>query len=256
MATLTYDPTPADQPEFNEAEQEALKIGEQAEQEQTQILAGKFKDPEQLEKAYLELQSKLGERNENESDTPRQEVREQDEAPEEVSASVQSLIDASSEWNEKGELSQETIDSLSKMNSEDLLNAYLQVQSEAQAVPDLSEQEVAAVQNSVGGPEAYGALMNWASENVDPTIVQGFDNLINTGDVNMIALAAQGLQTAYQNDNGYEGTTLTGKGAPNKVDVFRSQAEVVAAMQDPRYDKDPAYRNDVFEKLNRSGLDY
>ena len=37
MATLTYDPTPADQPEFNEAEQEALAVGEQAAADQQQM---------------------------------------------------------------------------------------------------------------------------------------------------------------------------------------------------------------------------
>ena len=65
MATLTYDPTPADQPEFNEQEQEALAIGEAAEQAQNEMLAGKFKDAEALEKAYLELQSKLGNNEQN-----------------------------------------------------------------------------------------------------------------------------------------------------------------------------------------------
>jgi hypothetical protein len=49
---------------------------------------------------------------------------------------------------------------------------------------------------------------------------------------------------------------LSGKGAPQQVDAFRSQAEVVQAMADPRYDNDPAYRNDVFEKLSRSNIDY
>ena len=66
MATLTYDSTPADQPEFNEAEQEALAIGEQAVADQQQMLAGKFKDAEALEQAYIELQKKLGETNEDE----------------------------------------------------------------------------------------------------------------------------------------------------------------------------------------------
>ena len=78
MATLTYDPTPADQPEFNEQEQEALAIGEQAAADQQQMLAGKFKDAEALEKAYLELQSKLGEpKDENGNDEVRQEVYEE-----------------------------------------------------------------------------------------------------------------------------------------------------------------------------------
>ena len=63
MATLTYDPTPVDQPEFNEAEQEALAIGEAQAAEEQQLLAGKFRDAEELEKAYMELQTKLGSRN-------------------------------------------------------------------------------------------------------------------------------------------------------------------------------------------------
>ena len=68
MATLTYDPTPADQPEFSPEEQEAIAIGEQAEADQQQMLAGKFKDAEALEQAYIELQKKLGEPNEDETD--------------------------------------------------------------------------------------------------------------------------------------------------------------------------------------------
>ena len=60
MAELTYNPTPADQPEFNESELEALKVGEAQAQAEGAMLAGKFKSTEDLEKAYIELQSKLG----------------------------------------------------------------------------------------------------------------------------------------------------------------------------------------------------
>ena len=50
---------------------------------------------------------------------------------------------------------------------------------------------------------------------------------------------------------------VTGKTAPNNSgDVFRSQQELVAAMNDPRYDRDPAYRQDVIEKLDRSNLEF
>ena len=255
MATLTYDPTPADEPEFNEAEQEALAIGEQAAADQQQILAGKFKDAEALEKAYLELQTKLGEQsNENGNDEVREEVREQEEAPEEVTA-IDSLYSASEEFEKNGQLSQETIDSLSQMDSKELLDAYMEIQQNA-SVPDLTEAQVADVQNSVGGPEQYSQLVNWASENMPKNFLAAFDNLINTGDSDMIKLAAQGLKSQYEIANGFEGQMLTGKGAPNKTDVFRSQAEVIQAMNDPRYDRDPAYRNDVFEKLNRSNIDY
>ena len=254
MATLTYDPTPADQPEFTPEEQESIKIGEaQAEAEQ-QMLAGKFRDAEELEKAYLELQTKLGKSNDDESNTVREEVREQDSPAEEVSA-VDTLSSASQEYADNGQLSQETIDKLSNMDSKELLDAYIEIQNSA-AVPDLTEAQVAEVQNVVGGPEQYTQLVNWASENMTQNFLNAFDNLINTGDVDMIKLATQGLKSAYDGANGYEGQMLTGKGAPNKQDVFRSQAEVVQAMQDPRYDKDPAYRQDVYEKLNRSDLGY
>ena len=40
------------------------------------------------------------------------------------------------------------------------------------------------------------------------------------------------------------------------ADAFRSQAEVVRAMSDPKYDRDPAYRNEVMEKLARSDLKF
>ena len=57
----------------------------------------------------------------------------------------------------------------------------------------------------------------------------------------------------YQNANGYEGRMLTGKPPANQSAAFRSQAELVRAMSDPRYDNDPAYRQDVLGKLEQSG---
>ena len=72
----------------------------------------------------------------------------------------------------------------------------------------------------------------------------------------MIQLALAGLQAEYEKANGFEGQMLTGKPAKQQVDVFRSQAEVVEAMSDPKYDRDPAYRQDVFDKLNRSDIQY
>jgi len=253
MATLTYDPTPADQPEFNEAEQEALAIGEQAAAEQNQMLAGKFKDPEALEKAYLELQSKLGEPNENESD----EVREQEAPAEEEVTEAQTLLsNASAEWSEKGELSAETVAELSKLSSQDLISAYLEAQQAPSQTQDLSQGQVDSIYKAIGGEEQYNALTTWAANNLPEAAVSAYNNLVEQGDPATIQLALAGLRAAYIDSNGYEGETLTGKPAANKADVFRSQAEVVQAMSDPRYDRDPAYRNDVFEKLNRSNLDY
>ena len=255
MATLNYDPTPADMPEFNEAEQEALAIGEaQAEAEQ-QMYAGKFKDAEALEQAYIELQKKLGESKNETDETP--EVREEDgtRREEEVNPNLDALYKANQEFAETGQLSEESIEQLSQMDSKDLVNAYMEIQSNAQ-VQDLSESDVNSIMNSVGGEDSYAQLMTWAGENLPENVIKSFDNMVNTADINMIRLATAGLQAAYQEANGYEGQMLSGKTAADKADVFRSQAEVVQAMADPRYDRDPAYRQDVFNKLDRSNLQY
>ena len=65
-------------------------------------------------------------------------------------------------------------------------------------------------------------------------------------------MAVAGLYSMYESQNGSDGQMITGK-APNTTgEYFRSQAEVVEAMSDPRYDRDPAYRDNIIAKLERS----
>ena len=259
MAILTYDPTPADQPELNEAEQEALAIGEQRAQEESRMLAGKYESAEELEKAYIELQKKLGETNDGLREEDPQGRGREEEVEEEQQIDADPLIDllneASQEYAQQGKLTEETFEKLSQMDSKDLLEAYMQIQSNPQ-VEDFTAEQVTEIQNFVGGEEQYNGLVGWAAENMPENFVQAFDNLINVGDPDMIKLAVVGMQAAFQEANGYEGRMLSGKPAQTQQDVFRSQAEVVAAMSDPRYDRDPAYRQDVFAKLERSDLNY
>jgi hypothetical protein len=61
--TLSYqESTPeVNQEGLNADEQESLALAEQMQGEQQELLAGKFKDTQSLEQAYLELQKKLGE---------------------------------------------------------------------------------------------------------------------------------------------------------------------------------------------------
>ena len=261
MAILTYDPTPADQPELNEAEQEALAIGEQRAQEENRMLAGKYESAEELEKAYIELQKKLGESNDGLREETQQQQGRREEEVEEQQPEADPLVDllnsASEEYySNDGKLSEETMSKLSEMDSKDLIEAYMQIQSQPAQVDDFTADQVTDIQNFVGGEEQYNGLVNWAAENMPQNFVQAFDNLINVGDPDMVKLAVVGLQAAYQEANGYEGRMLSGKPAQTQQDVFRSQAEVVAAMSDPRYDRDPAYRQDVFAKLDRSDLNY
>jgi len=256
MATLTYDPTPADQPEFNEAEQEALAIGEAAAAEQEQLLAGKFKDAEALEKAYLELQSKLGSRNEESSEEGDSSDDDQTEEEVEVTATSK-ILDSLWEDAQNGKITDATREKLAELDTGELAAEYLKYrQAVEQQAYDITDSQVAELRNIAGGEEGYQELVAWASDNLSKEDIQRYDNVIASGNYDAISFAIQALTSKYTEAMGIEGQLLKGKPTASSKDVFRSQAEVVAAMSDPRYDRDPAYRSDVFAKLERSNLEY
>ena len=261
MAELTVN-TERDPDVLTEDELDSLRVGEELQAEQQDMLAGKFRDAEELEKAYMELQQKLGQP--RDEATPEPEEEEESEVPKQdvELTEVQTLIgEASKEfYANDGTISTEMMDKLGSMDAKDLVQTYMEMQAINDAapteVPDLSDREVMEIQSMAGGSEEYSQMTSWAGENLPPEDVQAFDSLIATGQMGAIRLAVAGLRSIYSEKVGYEGRMLSGKAATESVDAFRSQAEVVRAMQDPRYENDPAYRNDVFNKLDRSNLDW
>ena len=109
------------------------------------------------------------------------------------------------------------------------------------------------VYNSAGGEAEYNKLTSWAADNIPESKLDAFNGIIDRGNSTAIQIAVAGLRSEYEAQQGYEGRMLTGK-AVRTLDGFRSQAEVVEAMNDPRYDRDPAYRQDIYDKLERSDL--
>jgi hypothetical protein len=250
--TLTYDSTPADAPELNADEQESLAIGEEMQSQQEQLLAGKYKNAQELESAYMELQKKLGGKTDEEEN-----VRVEESQNEEPST-VSFLNDASSEYSEKGELSEETMSKLTEMSSEELVQAYIESQANSQSSEPatLSEKQVNSIKGTVGGEESYERIVSWAGENLDNESIESFDALIETGNAKAIEMAVAGLKSMYEAENGVEGKMVTGKAPRTDGEKFKSQAEVVAAMADPRYDRDPAYRDEIVNKLERSNINF
>jgi len=257
--TLTYDNTPEAEV-LTPDEQESLQIGEQLHEEQEQLLAGKYTNAEELEKAYMELQRKLGDSDEGDEEEVSEDEGEEVEETEAEYTEAQTLIsNASQEYAETGNISDEMMEQFGEMSSQELVEAYMNIQANApEAVAEeLSESEVNSIKNSVGGDQAYDNVMQWAGENLDPDQVDAFDNIIATGNSTAIQMMVNGLKAQYDSSNGYEGMMLSGKSAnASSSDVFRSQAELVAAMSDSRYESDPAYRNDLLEKLDRSDLNF
>ena len=260
---LTYDPTPADAPEFTEDEQNSLEVAEKLGQEEAELYAGKFENAEELENAYLELQKKLGSRDEEDNDEVEDTTLDEDEYPEEVVDGVNLITQASEEYFEnEGAISEETMERFKEMSSSELVEAYMAIRDRNPDIDgggyseDLSDAEMNQVYNSAGGEAEYNNLTSWAAQNLDESKMDAFNDIIDRGNATSIQIAVAGLRAEYEAQEGYEGRMLTGKAARSSGDIFRSQAEVVQAMNDPKYDRDPAYRQDVYDKLERSNLQF
>jgi len=256
---LTYDPSddPTAIAEAEQRDQESYEIGERLEQEQNNLLAGKYRDAEELEQAYIELQRKLGSKGSDEptDDTqpePEEEVEEDDEPVD------YSFLNRLAQEADGGEFTPETLQALEGMSASDIADMFLAYRQET-GTPEpeyqMSTDDIVEMKSVVGGDQEYSNMISWASQNLSPEEIQVYDSVMDKGDPQAIYFAIQALNYRFKDSVGYEGQMLTGRAA-RTTDAFRSQAEVVRAMGDPRYDNDPAYRQDVYDKLERSNLNF
>ena len=253
MATLTYNPTEAQDGEFSAEELDSLQVGEALEEQQQQLLAGKFKDAEDLEQAYIELQRKLGNREEVTPEETEQEPVE--EVEQEVDTSFLDRL-----WEEsQTDYSEETLQQLQSMDPADLAQMYLDFRSQVEEggqTETISAEDVSSLQGIVGGEEQYGQMIAWAQESLSEQEIEMYDSVMERGDPLACYFAVNSLAFRFQEAQGYDGQMLTGKAPAAQQQGFRSQAELVRAMSDPRYDNDPAYRSDVASKLEASDLNF
>ncbi|MDB4682243.1 hypothetical protein OAE68_01035 [Synechococcus sp. AH-551-A10] len=236
------------QGELNSDEQESLAIGEEMANDQETMLAGKYKNAEELEAAYIELQKKLGD-NSEESEVTEEETEEEEESTD------SSLFDRL--WDEaKGEeFSEDILKELSESNPTDLAKMYLDFRN-SQPTNKITEKDATTLMDSIGGEEKYSDMMKWAIDNVPDAEIDMYDSVMESGDRNAAFFAMQALSYKYGESVGVEGKLVQGKAPTDTVKGFKSQAEVVNAMQDPRYDRDPAYRQEIMAKLESSNVNF
>ena len=232
-------------------EQDSLKVGEQMQEAQDNLLAGKYKNAEELEKGYLELQQKL---NTKEEEPAQEEVEEEETTTEEVETNILDQL-----WEEAGTeegYTQESLDKLRKMSVDELAQMHLEYRdSVTKSQPqnrDFTEADVKELKGIVGGEKNYANMVQWAQGALNEQEIKMFDAVMAKGDPLGAFFAVRALGYAYNDAVGYDGKMVQGKAPRQSNDQFRSQQEVVRAMADPRYEEDPAYRMDVMEKLERS----
>ena len=259
MATLTYDPSEAQEGELSAEEQDSLKVGEALAEQEGKKLAGKFEDAEALEKAYIELQSKLGEPKEKKAEVKEEKTEAKEEVKEEPKEEEPDyeFLDKLWEESKNEKYSDELLDKLNDMKPADVAQLYLNYRSGVDTEPqELTQEQATDLQKSVGGEKQYNTMLQWASNNFDEAEISRYDKVMESGDPDAAYFAVQALAARYNDGVRIEGKMLTGKPAKSDGDQFRSQAEVVRAMSDPRYEKDPAYRQDVYDKLERSNVQF
>tara|TARA_B100000927_G_scaffold236886_1_gene197614 strand:+ start:954 stop:1811 length:858 start_codon:yes stop_codon:yes gene_type:complete len=282
--TLTVNDTP-DAEGLTPEEQDSLQVGEELTEKQGELLAGKYKNAEDLENAYLELQKKLGE-NEDVQEKGQEATEEvepeeptelemyhddgkvnYDSVKEHYGETLSNLFKekevdpysiAKHFYENNGQITQEMHDQLTGAGiAKDAVDAYLAGRAKEMGMnSQVSQNDINSIYQSVGGEKKYKSLMSWASQNLSQDTINSFDNLVNTGSPESIQLAVDGLQAKYNDVNGYEGRMLQGKPSKTNTDVFQSQAQLIEAMSDKRYDRDPAYRKAVIDKLERSDIDF
>ncbi len=229
----------ADPKEGKETIEEQLKE-EAPEDERPEWLDEKFESPEEMAKAYKELQKKM-----SEPKAPKKESAKKEEAPSEPAAMTEAIDGATNEFAENGELSDKTFDALEKAGiPRDFVEAYINGQQA------MSVQQTSAIQETIGGEGNYAAMAEWASENLVDGELDAFNSIVEGASVEAAKVAVKGLYSQFLAAGGkgpalVQGSTAGEAGAK----PFGSAAQLTEAMKDKRYATDPAYREQIEKRL-------
>jgi len=233
------------------------------------LILGKFKSVEDLAASYKELEGKLGTVTEEEQPQTEEEQPETNNTEfnaeelygdglasvlEEVGIDPQEI---SNRFTESGEINEDDYSKLKEAGfSKQVIDTYLDGVRNATGASgeDIATAQIQGIKDSVGGDDNYGKMVSWAIENLPAEEVKEFNTLTETANATAIKFAVQGLYSQYNNAMGVEPNLVSGKASSSGPTPYRSTAEVVTAMSDPRYGKDVTYTEDVQRRLGGSDV--
>jgi len=138
--------------------------------------------------------------------------------------------------------------------SRQIIDTYLDGLRGGGQSEDIASNQIQGIKDSVGGDETYSKMVAWALESLPAEEVKAFNDLTETANAPAIKMAVQGLYSQYNNAMGVEPSLVSGRASSGGPTPFRSTAEVVTAMSDPRYGKDVTYTEDVQRRLGGSDV--
>ena len=270
--------TQSESPALSTENEEMLAAMAGEDDKEGELLAGKYKSVQDLEKAYKELQSKLsrGEsvapESEDDGSADEGEAEPEDEEDDKPAGDAREIYgdliggkleeaqidfqDMNVRWQQTGTLEPGDYEQLAEAGfNRDMVDAYLSgLQYKQTQDTALSVKEVASIKQSLGGEAEYNKMIEWAAANLSADEVEGFNQIINTQPMASVKMAITGLHARYSAVEGREPKLIGGRAPKGSTDKFESTAQLVAAMSDPKYSTDPAYQRKVQEKLSRSSI--
>ena len=214
---------------------------EEKPQEEESLFAGKYKTTEDLERAYKELESKLGQSEPSQTKEPTEK---------EVEEAISNLSDelftrGNQEFEKTGTISEATMNDFVKAGiPQSYIETYMQaISAQAQLFEMKFNQEL-------GGEERIQQIVNWAVENLSDKEVESYNKLIDSGDIEQVITAYKSIEARMGSNTSK--FIAPQQGGSNDTGGFQSKAEMIQAMNDPNYKKDPAYRQKVMSRLAKT----
>jgi hypothetical protein len=212
-------------------------------------LPEKFQSPEDMAKAYGELETRLGQSNQTPPPTDPNAPKPNLDIPNEqkqTAEQTQALQKFTDEFSQNGTLADESYEELAKLGYDrQIVDTYIAGQ---QAI---ASQIRSNITSAAGGEEGYESMVKWAAANLSDGEKQAYNAVVNSGDAAQAQLAVQGLHARYQNANGTD-PTLLGGSTPATSNPYSSWAEITRDMNSPEYAVSPDFRAEVERRIAAS----
>lgn len=205
----------------------------------------KKEDPAQgTEQKPAEEPPKEGTEQKQEEKPAEEPEKKQEEAPKEPMTDFSAF---EAEYAEKGELSEESYKALADAGyAKGLVDNYIEGQKA------IAAQRSYMAYDAAGGQENFAQMQEWAKDGMSKAEIEAFNTAVEGSPEEMLQ-AVRGLRSRFEAEYGRDPKLLGGRPA-GAVQGFESRAQMVAAMRDPRYSKDPAFRAQVERKAALSNF--
>ena len=167
-----------------------------------------------------------------------------DGAQKAVEAAGLDMSKLSQEYSETGELAPESYEALEKVGiTRETVDQYIAGQAA------LAEQARTQAFSITDGKDGYDSMAAWAKQNLSKAELDTYNKSVNSANPGVREMAVRGLWAKYAADSGEGKALVHGKGNVADSQGYQSRAQMVTAIQDPRYRTDPAYRKSVEDRL-------